>query len=37
MWKTILRRVLFMIPQILILSVLIFVLAKMMPGDPLLD
>jgi peptide/nickel transport system permease protein len=34
MWKTILRRVLFMIPQILILSVLIFILAKMMPGDP---
>ncbi|EOH97206.1 peptide ABC transporter permease [Enterococcus sp. DIV0840] len=34
MWKTILRRVLFMIPQILILSVLIFMLAKMMPGDP---
>ncbi|MDA9471256.1 oligopeptide ABC transporter permease [Enterococcus sp. 5H] len=34
MWKTILRRVLFMIPQIFILSILIFVLAKMMPGDP---
>lgn len=34
MWKTILRRVLLMIPQILILSVLIFVLAQAMPGDP---
>lgn len=34
MWKTILRRVLLMIPQILILSILIFMLAKMMPGDP---
>lgn len=34
MWKTILRRILFMIPQILILSILIFMLAKMMPGDP---
>ncbi|MGK0552130.1 oligopeptide ABC transporter permease [Enterococcus faecalis] len=34
MWKTILRRVLLMIPQVIILSVLIFLLAKMMPGDP---
>lgn len=34
MWKTILRRVLVMIPQLFILSVLIFVLAKFMPGDP---
>lgn len=34
MWKTILRRVLVMIPQILILSVIVFFLAKMMPGDP---
>ncbi|WP_265459169.1 oligopeptide ABC transporter permease [Enterococcus sp. HY326] len=34
MWKTILRRVLLMIPQIFILSVLIFLLAQMMPGDP---
>jgi peptide/nickel transport system permease protein len=34
MWKTILRRVLMMIPQIIILSLLIFMLAKMMPGDP---
>lgn len=34
MWKTILRRVLLMIPQVIILSVLIFMLAKAMPGDP---
>ncbi|MDR0921923.1 MAG: ABC transporter permease [Lactobacillales bacterium] len=34
MWKTILRRVLLMIPQIIILSILIFMLAKAMPGDP---
>ncbi|MGX4763328.1 oligopeptide ABC transporter permease [Holzapfeliella sp. JNUCC 72] len=34
MWKTILRRILVMIPQIIILSILIFFLSKMMPGDP---
>lgn len=34
MWKTILRRVLIMIPEVIVLSVLIFLLAKMMPGDP---
>lgn len=34
MWKTVLRRVLLMIPQMFILSILIFLLAKMMPGDP---
>ncbi|BDR56100.1 ABC transporter permease [Xylocopilactobacillus apis] len=34
MWKTILRRVLLMIPQIIILSILVFFLAKLMPGDP---
>lgn len=34
MWKTIVRRVLIMIPQLLVLSVLIFILAKLMPGDP---
>lgn len=34
MWKTVLRRVLVMIPQLLILSFLVFALAKMMPGDP---
>ncbi|WP_067140046.1 oligopeptide ABC transporter permease [Oceanivirga salmonicida] len=34
MWKTIMRRILIMIPQVVILSMLIFVLAKLMPGDP---
>lgn len=34
MWKTVLRRLLLMTPQVIILSLLIFVLAKMMPGDP---
>lgn len=34
MWKTILRRFLVMIPQIIILSILVFILAKFMPGDP---
>lgn len=35
MWKTILRRVLLMIPQIFILSIIVFVLASLMPGDAL--
>lgn len=34
MWKTILRRLLMMIPQIIILSIIAFAVAKMMPGDP---
>lgn len=34
MWKTILRRVLVMIPQLFVLSLLIFIMAKAMPGDP---
>ncbi|WMM25718.1 ABC transporter permease [Tissierella sp. MB52-C2] len=34
MWKTILRRVLLMIPQIIILSIIVFILGQMMPGDP---
>lgn len=34
MWKTILRRLLLMIPQVIILSVLIFLIAQQMPGDP---
>ena len=34
MWKTVLRRILVMIPQLFILSILIFILAKKMPGDP---
>lgn len=35
MWKTIFRRLLIMIPQLFILSFLIFILAKQMPGDAL--
>ncbi|KMN46276.1 ABC transporter permease [Bacillus cereus] len=35
MWKFILRRILIMIPQLFILSVLVFLLAKAMPGDAL--
>lgn len=34
MWKTILRRVLLMIPQVIILSIIVFGIAKLMPGDP---
>lgn len=34
MWKTILKRFLIMIPQLLLLTLLVFMLAKMMPGDP---
>ncbi len=34
MWKTILRRVIIMIPEVIILSILVFLLAKAMPGDP---
>lgn len=34
MWKTVLRRFLVMIPQLFILSLLVFILASMMPGDP---
>ncbi|MBU5591862.1 ABC transporter permease [Clostridium sp. MSJ-4] len=34
MWKTVVRRVLLMIPQLLILSVIVFGFGKMMPGDP---
>lgn len=34
MWKTIVRRILLMIPQIIILSILVFIMAKLMPGDP---
>lgn len=35
MWKTILRRILLMIPQLFVLSLLVFFLAELMPGDPL--
>jgi len=34
MWKTIVRRILVMIPQLFVLSLLIFIMAKFMPGDP---
>ncbi|TQR17590.1 oligopeptide ABC transporter permease [Psychrobacillus soli] len=34
MWKIIVRRVLIMIPQLFVLSLLIFILAKQLPGDP---
>ena len=34
MWKTVVRRCLIMIPQLFVLSLLIFILAKLMPGDP---
>lgn len=34
MWKTVLRRVLLMIPQVIILSLIVFILGQMMPGDP---
>ena len=35
MWKFIVRRFLIMIPQLFILSVMVFILAKAMPGDAL--
>ncbi|WP_220751281.1 ABC transporter permease [Apilactobacillus xinyiensis] len=34
MWKTILRRILIMIPELIILSVIVFVISKQLPGDP---
>lgn len=34
MWKTIAKRVILMIPQIFIFSILVFLFAKLMPGDP---
>ncbi|MDO4710664.1 MAG: ABC transporter permease [Peptostreptococcaceae bacterium] len=34
MWKTVLRRVLIMIPQLFVLSILVFALGRAMPGDP---
>ena len=33
MWKTVLRRLLTMIPQIILLSIIVFVVAREMPGD----
>ncbi|EMS73164.1 ABC transporter permease [Ruminiclostridium cellobioparum] len=35
MWKTILRRLLVLIPQVAVLSLLVFILASFMPGDAL--
>lgn len=35
MWKFIVRRILIMIPQLILLSLLVFILAKFMPGDAL--
>jgi len=35
MWKTIIRRILILIPQLFILSILVFLLAQLMPGDAL--
>ena len=34
-WKTIARRLLILIPQLLVLSIIIFLLAQLMPGDAL--
>ena len=34
MWKTIVRRFLIMIPQLFVLSLIIFIMAQFMPGDP---
>lgn len=34
MWKTVVRRLLLMIPQVFLLSILVFVVANFMPGDP---
>lgn len=35
MWKFIVRRILIMIPQLILLSVIVFIMAKFMPGDAL--
>lgn len=35
MWKTIFRRILLMIPQLFILTLLVFILSEFMPGDAL--
>lgn len=35
MWKTIVRRILILIPQVFLLSLLVFLLANFMPGDAL--
>src|SRR5690625_7585972 len=35
MWKFTVRRLLIMIPQVIALSIIVFILAKFMPGDAL--
>lgn len=35
MWKFIIRRILIMIPQLILLSLIVFIMAKFMPGDAL--
>ena len=35
MWRTVVRRLIILIPQLIALSLLIFVLAQFMPGDAL--
>jgi peptide/nickel transport system permease protein len=35
MWRTVVRRIVIMIPQIILLSILVFIMAKAMPGDAL--
>lgn len=35
MWNFIIRRFLFMIPQLFLLSIIVFIMAQFMPGDPL--
>ena len=35
MWKTVLRRLLILIPQLILISIILFILAKNMPGDAL--
>ncbi|MCL2420732.1 MAG: ABC transporter permease [Defluviitaleaceae bacterium] len=35
MWKTIIRRILILIPQLFVLSLLMFFIASLMPGDPM--
>lgn len=34
MWKFIVRRMLIAVPQLFFLSILVFILASQMPGDP---
>lgn len=35
MWKTVVRRFIILIPQLIALSIFVFILAELMPGDPL--